>query len=155
MKNKRPDIDEFLIELNKFISEHWDVLSEDDVFDFMIPFKTGVPSSFGPKDSFLLDSLIPHINKSHKIKWWPRTRRGSNYLRRVAYKIAYIQVKANSYTEIFSKILTDKWHSEFQIKGLVLRDFYKESEWKEFIIPEDYWSINFDRYFLWGYDIIK
>ena len=90
MKNNRKDIDHFLIELDEFANENMEVLSEDNIFDFMIPFKAGVPSSFGPKDSLSLDTLIPYINKSHKITKWTSIRRGSNYLRRVAYKMDYI-----------------------------------------------------------------
>lgn len=155
MKPKRKDIDNFLIELDKFVWKNTEVLSEDNIFDFMIPFKAGLPSSFWPKDSLSLDILIQYINKSFKISWGTRNRRGSNYLRRVAYKMEYIPVKANSYYEIFSKILSDKWNSEFKITWLKLKDFYKENNWREFIIPKDYWQINYDMYFMGNYEIIK
>lgn len=155
MKNKRKDIDNFLIELNKFTWENIEVLSEDNIFDFMIPFKTGVPSSFWPKDSLDLKILIPYINKSFKIASWTRNRRWDNYLRRVAYKLEYIPVKADSYYEIFSKMLSDKWNDEFKITGLNLKDFYKNNPWKELIIPKDYWQINYDMYYMGNYKIIK
>lgn len=155
MKAKRKEIDNFLIELDKFIWENIEVLSEDNIFDFMIPLKAGVPSSFWPKDSIDLKVLIPYINKSFKISWWTRNRRGSNYIRRVAYKMEYIPVRANSYYEIFSKILSDKWNDEFKITGIKLKNFYRKNPWREFIIPKDYWQINYDMYFLGKYEIIE
>ena len=52
-------------------------------------------------------------------------------------------------------MLSDKWNSDFKITGINLKDFYKDNPWKEFIIPQDYWQINYDMYYLGNYEIIK
>jgi hypothetical protein len=46
MKTKRQKIDYFLVELDKFISENIILLSEDNIFDFIMPLKITTPSSF-------------------------------------------------------------------------------------------------------------
>lgn len=155
MKNSRPKVDIFLIELDKFIKRYQDVMSEDQLIDLIIPFKIGKPSSYWPKESIPLSTLEPLINKAQKSKYDknPRVRRTSNYIRRVAYKLDFISVKWDSYYEIFSKLLLEKWNDEFKIVGLNLKDFYRENPCKEFIIPKDYWQINYDMYFNGHYEI--
>jgi len=70
---------------------------------------------------------------------------------RVAYRLTYIKVKACSYNEIFIKML---WLT-LEPGTLVIKDFYKNNPCKEFLIPEDYWQINFDMCYIGEYDIIE
>lgn len=155
IKNNRKEVDNFLIELDKFIDKNINLINEDELFDFILPLRAGLPSSFWPKDSIdflILDKLI---NKEEKKGVKKKVIRWSNFTRRVAYKLEYVKVKWDSYNEIFSKILLQRWNKEFSLKWLRLEKFYETNPGKEFLILKDYWQIDFDMIFLWNYKIIK
>ncbi len=153
----RKKIDVFLIELDLFINKYLEVLTEDNVYDFILPLKMWKPSTFWPKNNIPFLTLHRLINKSNKGKnfaLW--IRRNNNFLRRVAYKLKYITIKWESYEEIFSRICYEKWNMYFKPdkKTIKLVWFYENNPWKEFIIPEDYWH-NYNCYYKWKYSIIK
>jgi len=145
--NKRKEVDSFLIWLDSFLEKNINNLSEEEILNLTLPIRIGKPSSSWPREILEIKTLAPLINKNS----WKRLKRKNNYLMRVAYKLKYIKVKWYSYDEIFSKIV---WLKP-EIWTLVIQDFYKENDWQEFIIPEDYWQINFDMHYIWNYDIIK
>jgi len=153
-RNSRKEVDLFLVELNIFIGKYIDIFSKEEIFNLMIPFKSWVPSTCWPTLPLKLDNLVPMVNKTKHNSDAVRSKRGSNYVRRVGYKLQYISVKWNNYQEVFHKMFLDKWNQEFKIKGLKINDFYKDNPWKELKIPEDYWQVNFDMYVLWEYEII-
>ncbi len=151
-RNPRKEVDNFLLHLNLFMRKNSRILTEENIFDLIFPFKAVKASSFAPTDELELQSLVSHINSAttrNKIK----TRRKSNYVRRCWYKIEYQIVKWESYEEIFTRLLIKKnWLIEFH--WLILDNFYENNPAKEFIIPKDYWKISNDRYYNGEYKII-
>lgn len=148
MKNNRKEIDDFLIHLNKYIESK--ELNEKQKLDLVIGFRIEKPSTFWPKKVIPLSAITELINVAQRNKYreWIRTRRWSNYLRRVAYKMEYQVIKWDRYEEIFNRFL---W---IQKKWLILKDFYLDYG-KDFIIPTFYWEINNDKLYKEPYNIIK
>jgi len=151
-RNPRKEVDNFLVHLNLFMRKNSKILTEDNIFDLILPIKAVLPSSFAPTDELELQSLVSHINNT-TTRNKTKTRRKSSYIRRCWYKVEYQIVKWESYDEIFTRLLKNK-NELIEVTWLILNNFYENNPAEEFIIPKDYWKINNDRYYSGDYKII-
>lgn len=152
---KKKDIDYFLMELERFVKENEKLIPEEDLLYLTLPFKWVIPKTNYPKWEVQLP-ILTNLIQLHK-KWdkWKTKRRTSNYLRRAAYALNYIEAKGFSYREIFIKILQRNWNNNFSSNGIMLVDFYSNEIWTTFIIPDDYWIVDRNYLFNWDYKISK
>lgn len=158
--NKRPEINKFLIELDKFISKYYTTI--DDIYwveDVFIPiFKANKDNkSFVSPDKRWLEIPIltalcnvhktSHLSKRNKnklIEQFDKLRK-STFVQWVAYKFKYKLVNDVSYEHIFIKYLLQESN-----KADILFPILHKYQWylwkldlRDFLIPID-WEINND-----------
>lgn len=155
MKIKREEIDNFLIELDKFIEKNKAVLTLEEVFELMLPFKVAIPSTFWPKNDIPLSTILPYINKQARSRYWDtyKKNRTSNYLRRAAYKTEFRSIKWQDYIEMFWRVLEKMWNEEFKRSWLKLINFFN-TYWQDLIIPTEWDEISNDMIYMDKYEIV-
>lgn len=134
---KRKDIDNFLIELEKFISKN-DFTEDFLQYTFMPVFKANInniQTMWSAYKDIELPSLTKLVNKRLTV-WKQRT---SVFIRRLAYGIKYKIVNDFDYDNIFWKIVFNST-SEFTPKKIIKG--HKKKIQTSFIIPEDWFHTN-------------
>ena len=158
MKISRKQIDEFLLNLEKFIKKYHnyteDIYGIGDTFILLFKANKDNRTFVAPDKRWLDIPLLTALSNAHKI-WYIRRcdrnkvdkqfkhNRKSIFVQSVAYKLKYKVVKDVSYEHIFIKNLIKNsekvettelyWRHTFPNKLL-------EYDLKEFIVPEDYFT---------------
>lgn len=136
---RRKEIDNFLLELEKFLEKY--PIDEDIVnYLFMTIFKAmahnmkNLETHARTLELPILEKLINRFAISKKTDW---KRRTSSYIRKVAYWLNYKKVRDFSYEDIFFKMIFKEWHWVYKPKCTI------GNHWKiiptEFLIPEDWY----------------
>lgn len=156
MRTNRKQIDEFLINLEKFISKYHkekeDIYGIEDAFMLLFKANKDNKTFVAPDKRWLKIPLLIALCNPYKI-WYVRRcdrekidkqfkhNRKATFVQSVAYKLKYKVVKDVSYEHIFIKHLiinSDKIQATELSHVTILPYKLLEYDLKEFIIPEDY-----------------
>lgn len=141
---KRKDIDNFLVELDKFIWEYKWIIPDidlDTIFCMIFKIHKNTNKNTNSKSNIKLDNILSFVNYYSMTHNRISIKRKENFVRRVAYWIEYKEVHDFSYKEIFLKMCYNNWL--FKDNFRVITNHWKDiTKLPRLIIPQEWYHTN-------------